>query len=120
MKKEMMPQATVEAYIAGFPEAVRSRLEAVRNVIRREVPEALESIKYGIPTYVLNHKNLVHFGGYSRHVGFYPSPAAIRHFKPDLAGFATSKGTVQFPLDQPMPLELIARMTRYRVEDAGF
>lgn len=119
MQKQPIPSKDVDAYLAAFPEAARQKLDALRKVIRRMSPEAEETIKYGIPTYVLNRKNLVHFGGFARHVGFYPTPGAIAKFRNELGGYATSKGAVKFPLERPLPLDLIERIIRYRVEAVG-
>jgi uncharacterized protein YdhG (YjbR/CyaY superfamily) len=107
----------INAYMAAFPEATRTALEAVRHTIRTEAPAAVETISYGIPTFKLQGKNLVHFAGYANHVGFYPTPVAAEAFKNDLSGFKTGKGSVQFPLDKPMPLDLISRMVRFRVAE---
>ncbi len=104
----------VEAYIQAFPEPVRGLLQSVRQTIREVLPDATEMIKYGIPTYY-KEKNLVHFAGFNNHIGFYPTPAVIEHFKEALAGYKTSKGAIQFPLDQPIPFPLISEITRYRL-----
>lgn len=105
----------IDAYIAGFPSDVQKKLEQLRKTIRKAAPGAIEAIKYAIPTFVLNGKNLVHFAGYKAHIGFYPAPRAIEEFKDELGDYKGAKGTVQFPLDEPLPLDLIARMVKYRV-----
>jgi len=87
----------------------------MRATIRKAAPQAEEAVKYGIPTFVLNG-NLVHFGGYKHHIGFYPAPRALEAFKKELSGYEGSKGTVQFPLDKKLPLGLITRITKYRVK----
>lgn len=115
MKKDGSP-TTIDAYIAAFPEHVQVLLQKVRQAIREAAPQAEEAIKYRIPTYVLNG-NLVHFAAYSKHVGFYPTPSAIARFGVELAAYATAKGSVQFPLDQPIPYDLIRRIVRFRVEE---
>jgi uncharacterized protein YdhG (YjbR/CyaY superfamily) len=107
---------TIDEYVASFPEDVQAALEQVRATIREAAPEAAEAISYGIPTFKLNGKNLVHFGGFKSHIGFYPTPTGIESFKKELSAYKEGKGSVQFPLDQPMPLDLINRMVRYRVE----
>lgn len=107
--------ASVDAFIAGYPPPVRTFLEELREVIRENAPGAAEKIAYGIPTFVLNG-NLVHFSGYARHIGFYPGGAGIESFAEELSRYETSKGTVRFPLDQPLPLDLIARIVRFRVK----
>jgi len=105
----------VDKYIAGFPEETQKLLEEVRRTIRNTVPEAEEKIGYGIPTFTLNG-NLVHFAGYKNHIGFYPAPQGLEAFKEELSAYKGAKGSVQFPLDQPLPLDLITRMVKYRVE----
>lgn len=115
MKTPIAPILSVTEYISGFPESTQVVLNQVRECILEVLPEAEETLKYGIPTYVLKKKNMVHFGGYKRHLGFYPTPKVLSHFEREIAGFVSSKGAVQFPLDQSMPLELIAEMTRYRL-----
>ena len=111
------PQATtIDGYITSFPKEIQKPLIEVRATIKRLVPQAEEAIKYGMPTFVLNG-NLVHFAGYDHHVGFYPAPTGIEAFKKDLAPFKQGKGSVQFPLDKPMPLALITRIVKYRVKE---
>ena len=105
----------VDKYIAGFPEETQKLLEEVRSTIRNTVPEAEEKIGYGIPTFTLNG-NLVHFAGYKNHIGFYPAPQGLEAFKEELSKYKGAKGSVQFPLDQPLPLDLIIKMVKYRVE----
>jgi uncharacterized protein YdhG (YjbR/CyaY superfamily) len=107
---------TIDEYIAGFPEQTRRALEEVRAAIREAAPDAVETVSYAIPTFDLRGRHLVHFAGYERHVGFYPSPDGIAAFAAELAGFQSAKGSVRFPLDAPLPLDLVRRMTAYRVE----
>lgn len=102
----------VDEYINGFPEETQVILEKVRKVIREALPEAEERISYGIPTYTLPVGNIVHFGGYPSHIGFYPGSFGIAHFKDRLAGYKTSKGTIQFQLDEPIPYDLIETITK--------
>lgn len=106
---------TVDEYIAACPEAVRPLLAEIRRVIQAAAPQAVEKISYQMPTYFWK-KNLVHFAAFSRHIGFYPTPAGIDAFADELKGYKTSKGAVQFPLDQPVPYDLIRRMVEYRVK----
>lgn len=106
----------IDTYIAAFPEPVKSMLETIRTTIRQEAPQASEAIKYGIPTFV-QQGNLVHFAGYKNHLGFYPGSLGIKAFQEELSVYPTSKGTVQFPLGQPLPLDLIRRMVRFRVAE---
>ena len=110
------PPATVDAYIASFPEPALSRLEKIRAVLRTELPEAVEKISYGIPTFHQG-RNLVHFAGYANHTGFYPGAAAMAAFAAELTGYQHAKGSVRFPHDAPLPIELIVRMTRFRLEE---
>ena len=105
----------IDQYIAGFPEHVRTLLQQIRKTIRNAAPGAEEAIKYAIPTFVLNG-NLVHFAAFKNHIGLYPAPRALEVFKKELSGYKGAKGSVQFPLDQPMPLELIERIVKYRVK----
>jgi len=107
----------VDDYIAGFPEDVREVLEKLRATIREAAPRAEEAIKYQIPTFTLNG-NLVHFAAFARHVGFYPTPDAIVAFKDELSRYPSAKGSVQFPLDRPIPFGLVKRIVRFRVKQA--
>lgn len=106
---------SVTTYIQNFPEPVREILQHVRATIQAAAPEAEEKLSYGIPTFTLKG-NLVHFGGYAKHVGFYPGPEAIVAFREDLLSYKTSKGAIQFSVDKPIPYDLITKMTLYRVE----
>jgi uncharacterized protein YdhG (YjbR/CyaY superfamily) len=109
----------VDAYIAAFPLDVQVLLRQMRATIRAAAPEAEERMAYGLASYK-RAKYLVHFGGFKRHIGFFPTPSAVTHFAKEFARYKTSKGTVQFPLDQPLPLELVAEVVRYRLaEEAG-
>jgi uncharacterized protein YdhG (YjbR/CyaY superfamily) len=112
-------RATVQSmdeYIAGFPGEVQVILQRVRETIREAAPAATEAISYGIPTFKL-YGNLVHFAAYKKHLGFYPTPAGLQAFKAELAGYKGSKGAVQFPLDQPIPYDLIRRIVAFRVQE---
>lgn len=104
----------IDEYIAGFPKEIQVRLQEIRETIRKAAPKAEEAIKYAIPTYVLNG-NLVHFGGFKNHIGFYPAPGGIEEFKKELSVYKGSKGTVQFPYDQPLPKSLITRIVKFRI-----
>jgi uncharacterized protein YdhG (YjbR/CyaY superfamily) len=107
---------SVDAYIAAFPEEIQVKLRALREAIRAAAPEAEERISYQMPTYTL-HGNLVHFAAYAHHIGFYPTPSGIAAFQQELARYKGAKGSVQFPLDAPLPLELISRMVAFRVAE---
>ena len=105
----------IDQYIANFPPDVTEKLQEIRKTVHRHVPEAKEKISYGIPTFTF-HSNLVHFAGYENHVGFYPGAYPIAALADELTAYKTSKGTVQFPLDKPLPMELIKKMTLLAVE----
>lgn len=104
----------IDDYIARFPPEVQKRLRKIRTTIRKAVPEAEEAIKYEIPTFVLNG-NLVHFAAYPHHISVYPAPRGSEEFKDELAGYKGGKGTVQFPLDEPLPVDLIVRIVKHLV-----
>ena len=108
--------SSIDAYIAGFPEDTQKVLQKLRQVIQKSAPAASEAISYGMPTFKLEG-NLVHFAAYQGHIGFYPTPSAIIAFKKELSGYKQSKGAVQFPIDEPLPLELVKKMVRFRVEE---
>lgn len=106
----------MDEYIAGFPEDVRVKLQTIRMTIRKAAPDAVEAISYAMPTFKL-HGNLVHFAGYKNHIGFYPAPHGIEQFKEALSAYKGAKGSVQFPLDQPLPLDLITEIVLFRVKE---
>ena len=108
---------TIEAYISLQPEDIQGVLQEMQQVIREEAPEATEKISYQMPTFYLKG-NLVHFAAQKHHIGFYPTPSAIEAFKEELSAYKTSKGAVQFPIDKPIPYDLVRRMVRYRVGEA--
>jgi uncharacterized protein YdhG (YjbR/CyaY superfamily) len=110
---------SVDEYIAEFPPETQKVLEEMRELIRAVAPGATETISYAIPTFDLNGKHLVHFAGYARHVGLYPAPSGLEAFKDDLKPFKPGKGSVQFPLDQPLPVDLIRRIVEFRVEETN-
>ncbi len=107
---------TIDEYIALFPPDVQEKLEKVRATIRAAAPKAEEAIKYRLATFVLAG-NLAHFGAFKNHIGFYPTASGIAHFKDELAAYKPSKGAVQFPLDKPIPLGLIRKIVKFRVEE---
>jgi uncharacterized protein YdhG (YjbR/CyaY superfamily) len=107
---------TIDEYIASFPESVQDILNKMREVIQKSAPEAEETISYGMPTFKLNG-NLVHFAAYKKHIGFYPTPSGIANFKKELSPYKSSKGAVQFPIDEPLPLDIIRKIVIFRVEE---
>lgn len=107
---------TIDGYIAPFPRDVREKLNKLRSVIRESAPGAEETISYGIPTFKL-HGNLVHFAAFKDHIGFYPAPSGITAFEKELSPYKQGKGTVQFPLDEPIPLDLVREIVRFRVKE---
>lgn len=104
----------VESYIATFPKETQELLKQMRQTIKKVAPTATEKIGYGIPTFVLNG-NLVHYAGYKNHIGFYPGAGGIEKFKEELSIYKGAKGSVQFPLDKPLPLELVSEITKFRI-----
>lgn len=106
----------VGTYINGFSGEVKDRLNAIRDIVRELAPHATERICMRMPTYDLNGKWLVHFAGFEKHIGFYPQPEGIIAFKDKLTGFKTSKGTIQFPLNKPLPVGLIREIVKHRVD----
>jgi uncharacterized protein YdhG (YjbR/CyaY superfamily) len=107
---------TIDEYINTFPEDVQRILNQLRQTIREAAPEAEETINYQIPTFTLNG-NLVHFAAFENHIGFYPTPSGMEAFKEDLSGYKSAKGSVQFPISDPLPLPLIRRIVEYRVKE---
>jgi uncharacterized protein YdhG (YjbR/CyaY superfamily) len=118
MKAGVTPARDIDAYIAGFPPAVQARLRQVRAIVRRCAPDAVEAIKYAMPTFVLGRENLVHFAAFAAHLGFYPTPSGLLHVAPRLSGYVHGKGSAQFPHNQPLPLDLIEEMVVFRVQEA--
>ena len=115
MKADTPTPNTIDAYIAGFPKEVQEILQKIRGIVKHAAPDAEEAIKYQIPTFVL-HGNLVHFAAFQKHIGFYPTPSGIEQFKDDLSAYKNAKGSVQFPLDVPMPYTLIKKIVKFRVQ----
>ena len=107
---------TIDEYINAFPEDVQKILNQLRQTIKDAAPEAEETINYQMPTFTLNG-NLVHFAAFKNHIGFYPTPAGIEAFREELAPYKGAKGSVQFPIDQSLPLPLIRKIVEYRVKE---
>lgn len=111
----MTNSKTIDIFIAQFPPDVQTILQKIRSIVRHEAPQAEEVLTYGIPTFKLHGKNLIHFSAFATHIGLYPTPSAIVAFKKELAPYKTAKGSVQFPLAEPIPYGLISRITQYRI-----
>ena len=116
MKTDQTPPKTIDDYIAGFPPDVRVILQKLRATIRKTAPAAEEAIKYRLPTFVL-HANLVHFGAFKKHIGFYATPTGNKQFRQELSAYQGAKGSVQFPLDKPIPYGLVSKMVKFRVQE---
>src|SRR5947208_4409257 len=110
---------TIDEYVTAVPPETQNVLEEVRALIRASAPDAIETISYAIPTFDLNGKHLVHFAAYERHIGFYPTGSGIEAFKEEIKRYKWAKGSVQFPLDQPLPADLIRRIVEFRVEQVA-
>lgn len=108
--------SSIDEYIAACPAEVRAKLIAMRRTIQEAAPAAQEKISYQIPTFTL-HGNLVHFAAFAKHIGFYPGPSGIAKFARELSKYKGAKGSVQFPLDEPLPLPLVSRIVKFRVEE---
>jgi uncharacterized protein YdhG (YjbR/CyaY superfamily) len=116
MDKEKNVPKNIDEYIAVLPEEVKTIMETVRKVIHEAAPDAVETMSYQIPTFDLQG-NLVHFAAFRNHIGFYPTPSGMEAFREELSAYKGSKGSVQFPLDQPIPYDLITRIVKYRVQE---
>ncbi|OOM76682.1 hypothetical protein CLPUN_26220 [Clostridium puniceum] len=113
MEENKIKFNTIDEYIIQFPIEVQETLKTLRKVIKEAAPEAEEKISYKMPTFIL-HGNLVHFAGYKNHIGFYPAPSGIEAFKEELSQYKGAKGSVQFPIKEPLPYELIIKIVKYR------
>ena len=111
-----IPVRNIDEYITGFPKDIQEILKELRVTIKKAAPEATETINYAIPTFTLKG-NLVHFAAYKNHIGFYPAPSGIVAFKKELSVYEGAKGSVQFPIDKPLPLELVTKIVRFRVKE---
>ena len=117
MKAASASPQSIDEYIALFPRDVQALLRQVRTTVKKAAPDAEEAIKYRIPTFVLNG-NLVHFAAFKHHIGFYPAPSGVEAFKQELSRYEGAKGSVQFPIDQPMPVKLIEKIVKFRAQEA--
>ena len=111
-----MAAKTIDEYIAGFSEDIQPILQKIRATIKKAAPAAEEAMSYGIPTFKLNG-NLVHFAAFKKHIGFYPAPSGTKAFKKELSVYESGKGSVQFPLDKPIPYALIKEIVKFRVKE---
>jgi uncharacterized protein YdhG (YjbR/CyaY superfamily) len=118
LSRGMMNKAptTIDVYIRTFPKTVQVKLQQLRRIVAKAAPGAEERISYRMPAFFLNGV-LVYFAAFTRHIGLYPTSSGIEAFKNELAGYKSSKGAVQFPLDEPLPADLIRRMVRFRVKE---
>ncbi|MDD2766604.1 MAG: DUF1801 domain-containing protein [Candidatus Moranbacteria bacterium] len=113
----MEKMESVDAFITKYPKDIQVILQKIRAIVREVVPDVQEVIAYGIPTFKLNGKNLVHFSAFDSHIGFYPTPSGIEAFKEELAIYKSAKGSVQFPLNKTIPYALIKKMIIFRTEE---
>ena len=118
MSTDHVAPTTIDAYIAAFPPDVQAILGQIRMTIRETVPQAEETISYQMPTFTLNGHYLVYFAAYKQHIGLYPAPLGVEEFQEALAVYGAGKGTLKFPLNQPMPFELIRRFVAFRAREA--
>lgn len=116
MEKVRQEYKSIDEYINTFPDHIQEKLNRLREVIRELAPQAQEKISYQMPTFYLNG-NLVHFAAFKSHIGFYPTSSGIEAFTSELTNYKYSKGAVQFPLEEPLPIELIKKIVRFRVEE---
>lgn len=116
MDKSTDVPKNIDEYIAKFPIEVQEKLQKIRKIVRDAAPEATEKISYQMPTFYL-YGNLVHFAAYKKHIGFYPTPSGITSFDEELAPYKRAKGSVIFPLDKPIPYDLIDKIVRFRVDE---
>ena len=116
MKTDPTVPMSIDEYIAGFPQDVQDKLEKIRSAIKTAAPDAVETISYRMPTFTLKG-NLVHFAAFKRHIGFYPTPTATAKFQRELSAYKGAKGSVQFPLDQPIPFALISKVVKFRAKE---
>ena len=118
MKTQSVKIDTIDDYIATFPKDTQKILQQVRATVQKAAPKATEAIKYAMPTFVLN-ENLVHFAGYKNHIGFYALPSGHAAFQKQLSKYKSGKGSVQFPIDEPMPLGLITQIVKFRIKESA-
>ena len=117
MKTNKKQFKTIDAYIQTFPKDVQAILQKVRQTIQKAAPDAVETISYQMPTFKLNGKGLVYFAAYEKHIGFYPIPSGMKAFEKQLAPYKQGKGSAQFPIDQPIPYDLVRRIVVFRAKE---
>jgi len=116
METNKVGYTSIDEYISRFPAEIQQILQELRAAIQAAAPEAEEKISYQMPTFYLKG-NLVHFAAFKRHIGFYPTSSGVRQFTPELSDYTHSKGAIQFPLDKPLPVDLIRRIVEFRVAE---
>ncbi len=114
--KDSKKVENIDDYISDFPDETQKYLNEMRELIRKLAPDSVESISYAIPTFSLNGKYLVYFAGFKNHIGLYPTPVGMEAFKEELLNYKTGKGSVQFPLNKPLPIALITKIVKYQIE----
>jgi uncharacterized protein YdhG (YjbR/CyaY superfamily) len=116
MRTDQTAPKNIDEYVAGFPNDIQDILQKIRMTIRKAAPDAEEAIKYQVPTFTLKG-NLVHFAAFKKHIGFYPTPSGIEKFQKELSAYESAKGSVRFPLDKPIPFDLISKIVKFRVKE---
>ena len=109
---------TIDTYIETHPTTIQAILKKIRHTIHKAAPLAVEAMRYGMPTFRLHDKNLVHFAAFKRHIGFYPTPSGIEAFKRELSKYKGAKGSVQFPIDSPIPYDLVEKIVIFRAKES--
>jgi uncharacterized protein YdhG (YjbR/CyaY superfamily) len=117
MSTNQSAPTTIDAYLATFPLEVQALLQQIRQVIHEAVPNLGETISYGMPTFTLNGQYLLYFAAYKKHIGLYPAPTGVEEFQEAVALYGGGKGTLKFPLDKPIPFDLIHRVVRFRAKE---
>lgn len=112
-----MSASNIDNYISAFSPDIQKILQEIRSLIKKIAPQATEIISYGIPTFDLGGKHLVHFAAFKKHIGFFPTPSPIPHFQKELAKYKTSKGTIQFPFGEKIPYDLMERIVKFRLSE---